>query len=79
MAHVKLWKRYIFYIISIQLLVFMMFSFNKYYLKNEEIVEEHLIDRRSHIASIGKKGNKMTNVDIVPGKYIGFIDFRKHF
>ena len=75
MLHVKLWKRYIFYIIGIQLVVFMLFAINNYYLTNEEIIEEHLLDDPCHKASLGKKENRIAATNYVTGNDIGLKEF----
>ena len=38
MVHVKKWKRYIFYIIGVQLFAFSLLSLKQYYFINEEVV-----------------------------------------
>ena len=70
MVHVKKWKRYIFYIIGVQLFVFSLLSLKQYYFINEEVVEEKLSDSPPHIASPGQKGTKITRVNFNAGKIV---------
>ena len=73
MVHVKKWKRYIFYIIDVQLFVFSLLSMKQYYFVNEEPVEEKLSDSPPHIAIIDQKGTKNTRVNFVSGKIVEII------
>ena len=70
MVHVKKWKRYIFYIIGVQLFVFSLLSLKQYYFINEEVVEERLIDSPPHVASPGQKGTKNTRANFNAGKIV---------
>ena len=77
MVYMKAWKRYIFYIISIQLFVFSLLSMKQYLCVNEDFVEEKLSYSPPHIASVGQKGTKNIRVNSAAGKIIAIIKIKE--